>query len=305
MKNKKILIVGGTGFIGYHLAKSCLKKKWKVTSFSKNNPKTTRKIEGIKYLKGDLYKKKDIKRIKGYFDYVVNLGGYVDHVNRTKIYNSHYKGCKNLSNYFLHKKLKSFIQMSSGGEYGKIKSPHKETDECNPKSFYSRAKFLATSHLIRLYNKHSFPFTVLRLYQAYGEKQDINRLIPIVITSCIKDKQFPCSEGKQFRDFIHVKDVVGAIIKSIRQKKSKGQIFNLGSGKLIQIKKLIIFIRNKIGKGEPLFGQIGLRNEESLKVYPEIKKIKNFLNWQPKILLKSGINNSIKYYKKELVKKIH
>ena len=195
--------------------------------------------------------------------------------------------------------------MSSGGEYGKIKSPHKETDECNPKSFYSRAKFLATSHLIRLYNKHSFPFTVLRLYQAYGEKQDINRLIPIVITSCIKDKQFPCSEGKQFRDFIHVKDVVGAIIKSIRQKKSKGQIFNLGSGKLIQIKKLIIFIRNKIGKGEPLFGQIGLRNEESLKVYPEIKKIKNFLNWQPKILLKSGINNSIKYYKKELVKKIH
>ena len=297
--------MGGTGFIGYHLAKSCLKKKWKVTSFSKNNPKTIRKIEGIKYLKGDLYKKKDIKRIKGDFDYVENLGGYVDHVNRTKIYNSHYKGCKNLSNYFLHKKLKSFIQMSTGGEYGKTKSPHKETDECNPKSFYSRAKFLATKHLVKLYNKHSFPFTVLRLYQAYGEKQDVNRLIPIVITSCIKDKQFPCSEGKQFRDFIHVKDVVVAIIKSIRQKKSKGQIFNLGSGKLIQIKKLIIFIRNKIGKGEPLFGQIGLRNEESLKVYPEIKKIKKFLNWQPKILLKSGINNSIKYYRKELVKRIY
>ncbi len=294
---KKILIVGGTGFIGYHLAKYCLKKKWKVTSFSKNSPRKIRKINSVKYLKGDLYKKKDLKRIKGDFDYVVNLGGYVDHINKIKTYNSHYLGCKNLSNYFLYKNIKSFIQMGSSGEYGKIKSPHKEIHKCKPQSVYSKAKFLSSKHLINLYEKYNFPITVLRLYQAYGERQDINRLIPIIITSCIKAKKFPCSEGKQFRDFVHVNDVIEAIIKSINHKKSKGQIFNLGTGTPIQIKKLIIMIRNKIGKGTPIFGKIKLRKEEALTIYPKIKKIKKMINWYPKINFKKGLNKTIKYYK--------
>ena len=101
---KKILIVGGTGFIGYHLAKYCLKKKWIIVSFSKNSPKKIRKIKDIKYIKGDLFKKKDLNKITGSFDYVVNLGGYVDHINKLKTYNSHYVGCKNLANFFLKKK---------------------------------------------------------------------------------------------------------------------------------------------------------------------------------------------------------
>ena len=297
---KKILIAGGTGFIGYHLAKYCLKRNWTVVSFAKNSPKKIRKINKIKYIKGDLYKKKDIKKIKGYFDYIVNLGGYVDHFNKRKTYNSHYIGCKNLSNYFLNKNIKSFIQMGSGGEYGKARSPQKETNFCNPKSVYNKSKFLSSKHLIKLHSKYNFPFTVLRLYQAYGERQDINRLIPIVITSCINDKKFPCSEGKQSRDFIHVNDVVHAIIKSINQKKSKGQIFNLGSGKPIRIKKLILMIRNKIGKGKPIFGKIKLRKEEALKFYPKIKKIKRLINWYPKVAFNQGINRTINYYKKSL-----
>tara|TARA_Y100000389_G_scaffold3285_1_gene3215 strand:- start:1109 stop:2017 length:909 start_codon:yes stop_codon:yes gene_type:complete len=294
---KKILIAGGTGFIGYHLAKYCLNKNWIVVSFSKNLPKKIRKIKKVKYIKGDLYKKNDLKKIKGKFDYVVNLGGYVDHVNKVKTYNSHYLGCKNLSNYFLNKDIKSFIQMGSSGEYGKIKAPHKEFQVCKPKSVYSNAKFLSSLFLLNLFKKYNFPFTVLRLYQAYGEKQDINRLIPIVITSCINDYSFPCSDGKQYRDFVHVNDVILAIIKSILNKNSRGQIFNLGSGRPIKIKKLILLIRKKIGKGKPLFGKIKLRNEEAIKVYPEIKKIKKMINWSPKIKFELGLNKTIKYYK--------
>ena len=68
-------------------------------------------------------------------------------------------------------------------------------------------------------------------------------------------------------------------MKSINHKKSKGQIFNLGSGSPIKIKKLIILIRNKIGKGVPIFGKIQLRKEEALKIYPNVKKIKKMINW--------------------------
>ena len=68
-----ILIVGGTGFIGFHLINYCLKKKWAVVSFSKNPPKKVRFFKKVKYINGDLSKRQDLKKVKGKFDYVVNL----------------------------------------------------------------------------------------------------------------------------------------------------------------------------------------------------------------------------------------
>ena len=90
MNNKKILITGGTGFIGYHLAKKCLKLNWSVTSLSTKKPKKIRKLKRVKYLIGDISdKKKLIKIIKpNSYDYVVNLAGYVDHSYKKKTMNS-------------------------------------------------------------------------------------------------------------------------------------------------------------------------------------------------------------------------
>ena len=72
---------------------------------------------------------------------------------------------------------------------------------------------------------------MLRLYQVYGPGQDLNRLIPITISGCLKNKSFPCSEGKQFRDFAYVVDIVDAILKSLKNKKALGEIINIGTGK--------------------------------------------------------------------------
>ena len=103
--NNNILIVGGTGFIGYHLAKKCLVKGWQVTSISLNPPKKIRYLPKVKYILCDITKKKFLKRnIPKSFDYVVNLGGYVDHSNKKKTLRSHYEGCKNLTEIFLKKK---------------------------------------------------------------------------------------------------------------------------------------------------------------------------------------------------------
>ena len=89
--NKEILIVGGTGFIGYHLAKRCIKEGWKVTSISTNKPKKTRYLKQIRYLICDITKKNFLSRqLRDNFSYVVNLGGYVDHINKTKTYKAHF-----------------------------------------------------------------------------------------------------------------------------------------------------------------------------------------------------------------------
>ena len=302
MKRKKILIVGGTGFIGYHLAKKSLEKNWEVTSISTKTPKKKRYLKKVKYIFCDISKKDILKRkIKNNFDYVVNLGGYVDHSKKKKTYQSHYIGCKNLTEIFLNRPLKSFVQMGSSVEYGYAKSPQTEkikTKVSSLKSIYGKAKLNSSEFLIQKYKKNNFPATILRLYLSYGPKQDINRFIPIIINSCLRGKKFPCSNGIQFRDFLHVDDVISAIIKCLLSKKAKGQIFNLGSGKPQKIKNIIKKIVKIINSGIPNYGKIKLRKDEIIKLYPDISKIKTKLNWKPKISFNNGLIKTIKYYEK-------
>ena len=218
---KTILITGGTGFIGYHLAKA-LKKKFKIISLSSKRPTDRRKIKNVIYLKCDLFKKKllfkSLDNIK--VDYVINLAGYIDHSNKKQTLNSHYYGCKNLVDYFrLKKNLELFLQIGSSLEYGKKNSPHHEKLKGNPNAVYGQSKLKSTNYIFKTAKKYKFKFIVLRLYQIYGPNQEINRLIPIVISSCLKNKKFKCSNGVQVRDFLYVDDLINLFKKILLSKK--------------------------------------------------------------------------------------
>lgn len=300
MKKKKLLVVGGTGFIGYNLCKEATKKDWIVSSISTKQPKKKRFLKKVKYIICDIRKAKNLKKIKNKYNYVVNLGGYVDHSHKKKTYESHYKGCKNLANFFLNKKISSFIQLGSSIEYGNLKSPQKENFKCSlakVKSTYGKSKLLATNYLLNLFKEKNFPITILRLYLAYGPHQDINRFIPITIDGCLNNISFNSSKGTQKRDFIYISDVINLIFKCLKNKNSKGEIFNVGTGKPKKIKKIIEDIKNNIKRGNPLYGKIGFRKDEILNLYPSIAKAKKKLNWKPKIDFKKGLNNTIQYYK--------
>ena len=272
-------------------AQSILKKTNKKKVFKKG------KIFNLWYFNKKKLKK---KKIKDNYNFVVNLGGYVDHSNIKKTYKSHFLGCKNLSEIFINSEISAFIQIGSSSEYGKNKSPQHEKLNCKPSSIYGQSKLLATKHLINLYHKKNFPCTVLRLYQVYGPLQDYNRFITFIIKSCINNVNFPCSHGNQFRDFIYVSDVVEAIIKSLVKRESKGKIINIGSGKVKKIKNVIEIIRRLVKGGKPKYGAIKLRKDEMINVSPNLKLSKNLLNWKSKISFKKGLNNTIKYITKDL-----
>ena len=145
--------------------------------------------------------------------------------------------------------------------------------------------------------KKSFPFIILRLYQVYGPNQTIDRLIPIVISSCLKNKKFSCSPGTQIRDFLYVDDLVKLFELIILSKKKIKGIFNIGSGKPIQVKNVIEKIKNKIKKGKPQYGEIKMRKDESQSNYPNLQKIFKLTSWRPKISLKNGLEKTIKFYR--------
>ena len=298
--SKSILIAGGTGFIGFHLAKKCLSLNWSVTSLSTNKPKKNRKLKKVNYKICDVSNYNQInKKIKPDYDYVVNLAGYVDHTNKPKTMKSHYIGCKNLSNFFLNSKIKKFVQIGSCIEYGKIESPQKEIKQ-NKKTFsiYGKAKLLSTIFLQNFYKKYNFPVTILRLYLVYGPFQDTNRVIPVTIINALKNKSFNCSNGQQLRDFTYIDDIISAIIKTLKNLKSSGEIINIGSGKPIAIKKVIIKICGLLNSGKPLFGKIDLRKDEIMKLYPNINKAKKILRWNSRTPLEIGLRKTIKFFSK-------
>ena len=299
MKKNKILITGGTGFIGYHLAKKCLDLNWSVDSISTKSPPLKRKLKKVNYLKIDISKKKKlIKNLKSDYDFVVNLAGYVDHSKKNKTMKSHFNGCKNLANFFLNKNLKKFVQIGSSIEYGKSRSPQKENKKNLRETYstYGNAKLFSTKFLLELKKKYNFPITILRLYLVYGPKQDVNRLIPFTINNALKKVKFYCSAGKQFRDFIYIDDLVSAIVKTLKSKKTNGEIMNIGSGNPINVKKLILKICKLAKGGKPQFGKVSLRKDEILKLYPSLNKVKKILNWQAQVNLDKGLKKTIKYF---------
>ena len=301
MKKVRILITGGTGFIGYHLAKKCIDLNWSIDSISSKPPSKNRKLDKVKYLKIDITKKKDLlKNLSANYDYVVNLAGYVDHSKKKKTLYSHYHGCKNIAEFFLKKNIKKFIQIGSSVEYGNLKSPQIEKNEKfnkKMKTYYSQAKLMSTKFLLDLYKKHHFPVNILRLYLVYGPKQSINRVIPLTIESSLLNKKFNCSSGQQYRDFIYVDDVVSAIIKILKKQNIDGEIFNIGSGKPIRIKKVIEKIIKTLKSGHPNYGKIKYRKDEILKLFPSISKAKKMLKWKPQININKGLKKTIKYFK--------
>ena len=210
---------------------------------------------------------------------------------------SHYIGCKNLSTHFLNSKIKKFIQIGSCIEYGKIKSPQIESN-LNKKTFsiYGSAKLLSTQFLLKLFKRFNFPVTILRLYLVYGPNQDANRVIPVTIINALKNKKFNCSNGSQLRDFTYIDDIVSAIIKTLKNSKSSGEIINIGSGNPISIKKVIIKICELINSGKPQFGKIKLRNDEIIKLYPNINKSRKILNWKSQISIEKGLKKTIRFF---------
>jgi nucleoside-diphosphate-sugar epimerase len=298
---KSILVVGGTGFLGFHISKSAIKKRYRVFSISLKKPKKKRFLKGVKYIHADVtnfetLKKKFPKKI----DYIINAGGYGKHPDfgkdGDKIIKSHFFGLINIIKLIENLKIKKFIQIGSSAEYGGNKSPLKESFNCFPQTPYSIAKWSCTTYLKYLNFKYDFPVTILRLFLVYGPKQDNNRIIPFLIENCKNNNKFSTTKGEQLCDFCYVDDVVEAIFKTLSIKKTNGEIINIGSGKPTQIKKLILLVNKIIGKGHPVIGGLKYKDKTNKKNYPNISKAKNLLSWKPKISFIEGIKRTIKIF---------
>jgi len=295
----KILIFGGSGFIGYHLTKKCVKKGWSVTSISKHILKKEKIVKKAFYSIKNLENFRNFKNISKDYDFVVNASGYINNNDNLTYKNHNFKIVKNIIRHFRNTNIKAFLNIGTSAEYGGMFSPQNEKVKTLPKSKYGKDKLKCTKLLINSFKTISFPAIVFRTYQVYGPLQETNRLIPIAANSCYLNKKFDCSDGSQIRDYIYIDDLTEAIVKALNNKLAIGQIFNIGSGYGVSLKQIIDSTKKFFKKGRPLFGKIKSRKDENKEIIADISKIKRILKWKPKVKFKLGLRRTLKYYKKK------
>ena len=295
---KKILIIGGNGFLGINCAIKLNNLGYKITLLCKKRKKNIN-LKNFKTFYCNILNFSKLKKIlSDDFDFVLNFSGNINHKNKIETKKVHYIGLKNIVKVLKNKKIKLFIQAGSGLEYGNYSSPQKEKKTCKPLSIYGKYKYLSSNYLLK--KNVNFKVIILRIYQVYGPHQKFDRLIPYVISNCLKNKSFDCSDGAQFRDFLYIEDFLNLIVKIIKHRKNNSNIFNVGSGKPVRVRDVISKINKIIKKGKPKYGSIKMRPEETHDLYPDIKKISKKFSWKPKFELNLGLKKTINYYKKIL-----
>jgi len=303
LNNDNILIVGGTGFIGSNVAKKALEKGFKVTVISKNNFPQNKQINYVNYIKADISREKDLNNIlkDKVFEYVLNLGGYVDHRKFSEggkeVFETHFNGTLNLIKSINKNSLKGFIQIGSSDEYGANIAPQKEYQREMPISPYSIAKTSAAHFLQMLNRTEKFPVLILRLFLVYGPGQDSGRFLPQIIKGCLSGKEFETSLGEQLRDFCYIDDIVDGIFSAMKINNLNGEIINLASGDPISIRTVIEKVRTYIGKGDPKFGKIAYRAGENMSLYADTSKAERLLGWRSKTTIEHGIKKTIDHYR--------
>ena len=301
--SKNLLIVGGTGFIGRHLAFRAIKNGFDTQVLSLNELETEKRIEGVKYISADVSNYLDLKeKIPKQIEYIVNLSGYINHSSfkegGSKTIDTHLGGTLNILKLVDWKNLKRFIQIGSSDEYGNNPAPQKEDMPLNPISSYAYSKSSSADLLQMLHRNEALPVVILRLFLVFGAEQDQKRFIPQIITGCLSDSIFPVSAGEQLRDFCYVENIIDGIFLSMETDDANGHIINLGSGNPISIRNVINLIKKDIGLGRPEFGKIPYRHNENMKLYADISKAKRILGWKEAINFEEGIKNTIDFYRK-------
>lgn len=296
----RLLVIGGSGFIGRHVVQRGAELGWQVTSVGLHSASVSAAFPAVRHIDVDLGLEGSLERLGTRdFDYVVNLGGYIDHSlfdrgGRASI-RSHFDGLLNLLAFLERSTIRSFVQIGSSDEYGDAPAPQHEELRERPISPYSLAKVAASHFLQMLHRTEGFPAVVLRLFLTYGPGQGDSRFLPQIIRGCLSDRDFPVSAGEQLRDFCFVGDTVNAIFACFDCREANGKIINVASGEPQTIKRVVEMTASLIGSGRPQFGMVPYRSGENMALYANIARARAILCWQPRTSLEAGLAASIEW----------
>lgn len=283
----KILIMGGTRFIGVYLTKILVERGHEVVLFNRGNKSVP--VEGVKQIQGD---RTDAAQLKDKlasqsFDAVFDNNG------------RELSDTQPLAEIFKDK-VKHFVYVSSAGVY--LKSdlmPHKEGDAVDPKSRH-KGKFETEAYLAQA----KMPWTSIRPVYIYGA-QNYNDLEAWFFDRIVRDRPIPIpGNGLHFTQFGHVKDLANAMAAVLGNEKAIAEIYNISGDRYVTFDGLARACAAAAGKSpddlklvhyDPKKFDFGKRKSFPLRAqhfFTDIHKAQEQLNWQPEYDLLSGLKDS-------------
>ncbi|PZV27500.1 MAG: 3-beta hydroxysteroid dehydrogenase [Snowella sp.] len=282
----RILIMGGTRFIGVYLTKALVEQGHEVVLF--NRGKKPAPIEGIQQIHGDRQDIEQLEKLKEeQFDVIYDNNGR--ELSDTKPLVELFKD-----------QLKQFVYVSSAGVYLKSdQMPHMEGDAVDPNSRH-KGKFETEAYLA----ESGVPWTAIRPVYIYGP-QNYNPLEAWFFDRIVRDRVIPIpGNGLHFTQFGHVQDLASAMVAVLGNPQAIGQIYNISGDRYVTFDGLAKAAAIAAGKSaedlkivhyNPKDFDFGKKKAFPLRpqhFFADIHKAQTELNWQPEYDLISGLKDS-------------
>ena len=302
---KKILITGGSGFIGNALIKELINLGYKINCLDIKKPNYPIS-KNLRFFKGNVLDKKSVNKAASGCKIIIHLAASlgVQHTDKNII------ECLDLNIYGtrvlleIAKKIKvnKFIFISSSEVYGEQKKfPIKENAELKNKSIYATSKIVAEKYVRGFQQKFKLKFNIIRFFNVYGPGQKDNFVMSKFKNQIRLGKPLTVfGNGNQIRSFCNVSDAISGLIK-VMKKGKHNETYNIGNNNepisMINLAKKFIKISTKNNKIKkvPHHKSDRSKNREIFKRYPDLKKVLNHTKYTPKKNLNEGIRELIKY----------
>lgn len=319
LDGKKVLVTGGAGFIGSHLAKTLIDRGCKVyiaDNFSRGRKENIATImDKIQLYTIDLTKLENCILATKDIDYVFHLAASVGGIQYIKkenvagstpslLMNTNMLEAAQINN------VERFLFASSACIYEERSQKLNEFKEedaypANPLTTYGWAKLMGEIQCRAYHLDYGLKTTSVRIFNAYGEHENIDprwsHVIPSLIRKAIvypKEGFKMFGDGRQERAFLHVEDCVDGLIRSM-EKIEDGEPINLGSGELVFIRDLAEKIVHLSGKDIDI--EYDLSGPQGTHRYcANTTKMKEVLEWSPRVSLDEGLRRTYEWEKGEL-----
>jgi UDP-glucose 4-epimerase len=301
----KILVTGGAGFIGSHIADGFIEQGHEVVILDNLS---MGRIENInpkaKFYLMDIGEKEVAKVFQlEKFEVVCHQAAQMDVRKSVEdpLFDAevNVKGSLNLLQNCVQYKVKKFIFASTGGAvYGEQEEfPCDESHPLRPVSPYGITKLTVEKYLFYYAVQFALPYTILRYANVYGPRQNPQGeagVVAIFTHKLFKEEQpLINGDGKQTRDYVYVGDVVRANMKALSYKKN--DIFNIGTEIETDVNKIFHLLKKHTGSTRQEKHGPAKPGEQQRSVI-SYKKAKKLLPWQPEINLEQGLEKTVKFF---------
>ena len=293
---RRVLITGGAGFIGSHLCEGLLERGHFVRVLDSLVYGRREWVpELCEFIEGDI---RDIAACHGAaagMDAVLHCAAMSRSGPSQEAIEvctaSNITGTQNMLLAARGAGVKRFIYSGSSTYYGNRAPPHHESDPPHLLNIYGLTKRVGEQYTLLFDEGFDLPSVVLRYFNVYGPRQPETGAYALLLGIFLKRRTEgkPLEihgDGRQRRDFVHVRDVVAANIAAM-ESAVRGEVFNVGSGTNLSVKELADMI-------SPVQIHTEARKNDSEATLADISKIQAALGWSPKISFAEGLNELVR-----------